>query len=271
MYVAPTKRSRLWRPFFPREQLFQHGSFIEHRVDLPLAKLPAPCSLVFFSDLHWNSQEEQRYDALLLALQKEPPDYLLFGGDLFLCLDHAASAWDWLGQLPARLAKIAVLGNRESKVFWQKTSFWQTQYSRRGFNCLVNESLDPGPQAPLFFGLDDCRYGRPEWQACRELEHCDRALITLSHNPDALAEAGSGFIGQLCFSGHTHGGQIRLPLWGPLYTSSRYGSQFVSGWRQRNDGCLCHISCGIGESGYGLFRRRWRCPPEFTRVNLKPA
>lgn len=271
MYVPPRKNSPFWQPVFPREQVIPRGDFLERRVTLSLPEVQKPCSLLLISDLHWAGNQPERYQVLSECVQNEPPDWLLFGGDLYSFLENASSAWSWLEELPAKCGKIAVRGNRESIVDWLDHDFWRRSYQQYGFRCLINECWDTGNEGPVFFGLDDFRFGKPDWRPCRSLSNSKRLVITLSHNPDAVAEEKENFVGQLCFSGHTHGGQIRLPLLGALYTSSIYGAQFVSGWRQRNDQCICHISAGIGESGFGLFRRRYRCPAEFTRIQLLPG
>jgi len=271
MYVRPRKKSPFWRPFFPPEKVVPRGDFLERRVTLSLPEVRKPCSMLLLSDLHWANNQPDRYRVLSECIQDEPADWLLFGGDLYSFLENASSAWRWLATLPAKCGKIAVLGNRESIVAWLDHDFWRNSYQQYGFRCLINECWDTGSEGPVFFGLDDFRFGKPDWQPCRALGNSGRLVITLSHNPDAIAEENENFVGHLCLSGHTHGGQVRLPILGAPYTSSIYGHQFVSGWHLRNDQTLSHISAGIGESGFGCFRRRLRCPAEFTRIQLLPG
>ena len=237
---------------------------------LSLPQVAEPFSLLWLSDLHWFGDQDKRYRLLSECIEKEPPDWLLFGGDLYAYLENAAPAWRWLSSLPAKCGKLAVLGNRESVINWLGHEDWRGYYQRYGFRCLINESWDSGGDGPLFFGLDDFRFGKPDWQRCREMKDSKRLVVTLSHNPDAVAEEEEGFVGHLCLSGHTHGGQIRLPLLGAMYTSSIYGAQFVQGWQRRSDQSICHISAGVGESGFGCFRRRYRCPAEFSRIQVSP-
>jgi predicted MPP superfamily phosphohydrolase len=270
MYVPPRKKSPFWQPFFPTEERVQRGTFVERRVTLSLPPVSKPVSLLLLSDLHWIGNEHERYQALSECIHNEPPDWLLFGGDLYAFLENAVSAWRWLSALPAKRGKIAVRGNRESVIDWLDHDDWHHYYQQYGFRCLINERWDSGDLGPVFFGLDDFRFGKPDWHPCQEISGGDRLVITLSHNPDAIAEEKENFVGHLCLSGHTHGGQIHLPLLGTMYTSSIYGAQFVKGWHQRSDQTLLHISAGIGESGFGIFRRRYQCPAEFTRIQLLP-
>lgn len=269
MYVSPRKTSNLWQRIVLPESITCCSRLEVHNLTLPLPGLEQPTRLLLFSDLHWPVQDTARLQALKDNFQRDPPDWLLFAGDLISFLEYVGPACEWLSTLPAQCGKIAVLGNRESVTAWHSRTFWTGIYGQCGFQCLINDALVP-PSGPVFYGLDDCRFGRPEWSGCTAWKDSGRLVISLAHSPDTFAEAGSQFIGQLCLCGHTHGGQVRLPFWGPIYTSSMYGRQFVSGWRQRFDGTLCHISRGVGESGFGLAKRRFRCPPEILRLNLVP-
>ncbi len=270
MYISPRKTSNLWHQVNLPATVISLGEIRQHSVTLSLPGLIRPYRLLLFSDLHWPLRNTSRLNALQKNIQEDPPDWLLFAGDLISFLEYVSPACHWLKSLPAKCGKIAVLGNRESVVAWQKRDFWQRVYADCGFRCLVNEALVP-PTGALFYGVDDYRFGQPNWAACASLQKVGRPVISLAHSPDTFAEAGQQFIGHLCLCGHTHGGQFRLPILGPLYTSSIYGRQFVSGWQQRHDGTLCHISKGVGESGFGLAKRRFCCPPEILRLTIVPT
>lgn len=84
--------------------------------------------------------------------------------------------------------------------------------------------------------------------------------ILIYHSPDLAPEASqAGF--DLMLSGHTHGGQVCLPLIGPLFTASLYGRKFQSGRYQIRDMVL-YITRGIGLEGKAAPRVRFLCPPE---------
>jgi uncharacterized protein len=90
----------------------------------------------------------------------------------------------------------------------------------------------------------------------------DRFTILLYHTPDLAPEAAeAGF--DLMLSGHTHGGQVRLPLFGALLTGSLYGKRFESGRRQLGAMTL-YVTRGLGMEGRGAPRVRFLCPPEIT-------
>jgi len=236
---------------------------------------PSGRRLVFFSDLHWERCDVARGEALVAAVNAQAPDWAVFGGDLVGALDSFPAAAAVLSRIEARLGKVAVLGNRERMHFWLSTDDWRRLYERTGFRLLVNETwLGEDRNAPVFAGLDDWRHGDPDLACVADPAQTGRLVITVSHSPDALGHTSGKAIGHLVLAGHTHGGQIRLPGVGALYTSSTYWPQFDRGWRRReSDGAWMYITAGVGMSGRGAFRRRVLCPAEIVVLDFvqKPA
>jgi hypothetical protein len=74
----------------------------------------------------------------------------------------------------------------------------------------------------------------------------------------------------LYFCGHTHGGQIRLPLLGALITSSELGKRYEMG-RYKEKGTTLYVSRGLGMEGLGAPRARFLSPPEVILWNLSGA
>ncbi|CAN5421571.1 metallophosphoesterase [soil metagenome] len=115
-------------------------------------------------------------------------------------------------------------------------------------------------------GVDEMWWGKPDQQAA--LKDCPdgAAVILLSHNPDFAEENPNPRV-DLVLSGHTHGGQICLPLVGPLWLPSRYGLKYRAGLVQ-GPASQVFISCGIGVAGVPL---RFNCPPEINLLTLTRA
>lgn len=86
--------------------------------------------------------------------------------------------------------------------------------------------------------------------------------VLLSHTPDNIGWARTRDV-DLMLSGHNHGGQVVLPLFGPVYSPSLFGSRFAGGtyWRPPT---LLHVSRGLS----GRHPLRWNCRPEVTRIVL---
>ena len=94
--------------------------------------------------------------------------------------------------------------------------------------------------------------------------------LLIGHRPDYIAQAQACPI-DLCLAGHTHGGQIRLPLIGPLYTASSIPRRLARGFHTVGQTRL-NVSAGIGaEHAAGLPSIRLNCPPEMTLIELRPV
>jgi predicted MPP superfamily phosphohydrolase len=131
---------------------------------------------------------------------------------------------------------------------------------------LTNESVVLGPpEAPFrLVGLDDLKYGTPDWEKALSEAQPGETLVVLAHNPDAASEAEVRGL-PLVIAGHTHGGQIRLPFIGavpPLPT--KLGRRYDKGVLQLGPVTL-FITPGVGESGP---RARFFQPPEVSILKL---
>ncbi len=88
----------------------------------------------------------------------------------------------------------------------------------------------------------------------------ERFSLLLYHSPDLMPEAAELGV-DLYLCGHTHGGQIRLPLFGALITSSDFWKRYEMGRYVKNDTTL-YVSRGLGMEGLGAPRVRFLAPPE---------
>jgi predicted MPP superfamily phosphohydrolase len=132
---------------------------------------------------------------------------------------------------------------------------------------LHNEALHlyrPEEQLDIYLaGVDDVTQGRPHLGNTLDTIPQDAPVILLSHNPDII---GSPRIGQvdLVLSGHTHGGQLVLPLWGPAHTQSEHlAREHVAGYFQHGSTHF-YISRGMGE-GIPL---RFFAPPQIALITV---
>jgi hypothetical protein len=91
--------------------------------------------------------------------------------------------------------------------------------------------------------------------------------LLLYHAPDLMPEASGARI-DLYLCGHTHGGQIRLPFYGAVFTSSLYGKRYEMGC-YREGATTLYVSRGLGLEGKGAPRMRLLCPPEMVLVELR--
>ncbi len=90
--------------------------------------------------------------------------------------------------------------------------------------------------------------------------------ILLYHSPDLFPLAAELGI-DLHLAGHTHGGQLRLPLFGALVTSSAFWKRYEAGLYRRGSSTL-YVSRGIGVEGKGAPRARFLAPPEIVLITF---
>ena len=92
--------------------------------------------------------------------------------------------------------------------------------------------------------------------------------LLLTHSPDVAPEAAESGKIDLYLCGHTHGGQIRLPLIGAIFSSSQLGKRFIMGRCQLGSMTL-YTTRGVGVEGLGAPRARLLCPPEIVLWTLR--
>ncbi len=90
----------------------------------------------------------------------------------------------------------------------------------------------------------------------------DVLTLVLHHSPDLMPQMVRAGV-DLHLAGHTHGGQVRLPLYGALITSSMYGKRYEMGHYQEGETQL-YVARGLGMEGMGAPRVRFLCPPEIV-------
>ncbi len=131
-------------------------------------------------------------------------------------------------------------------------------------NVRVDAELEGLPVELL--GLDDPHIDRHDLRVAPRRDP-GRFGLAVVHSPDPMPElAALGY--DLVVYGHTHGGQVRLPIVGALVTNSHVPRRLVSGL-VRLGRSYAHISPGLGTSKYAPFR--FLCRPEATLLELRPA
>ena len=168
-----------------------------------------------------------------------------------------------LAGLRAPSGRFAVLGNHDHKVSAMLT---RRALAENGFVELTNTGvfLERGGERLFLAGVDDLRTGKPNLR--RALHQCraEDACILLSHNPDITERIRDPRV-DLILSGHTHGGQVTLPLIGAPTTASVYGQKYRAGLVQ-GPTARVYVSRGVGTIGLPI---RWGAPPEVTLITLR--
>lgn len=240
---------------------------VVERLTLALPSLPAAADglrLAQLSDLHvgrtMTAQDVARGVALVNA---ERPDLVVVTGD-YVTGDarYAGPCARELGRLQAPLGVWAVLGNHDQ---WTKAKEITATLREAGLRVLINQAIAPIPNVPLWLvGLDDIWSGKPNLPASVAALPPDGCRILLAHEPDFADEAARpDYRIALQLSGHSHGGQVRLPLVGAPVLP-HLGRKYDEGLR-RVGGMWLYTNRGLGMVEPAV---RFNCPPEVTLFTL---
>lgn len=193
------------------------------------------------------------------------PDCIAFGGDLAGEAAWIGQSVDFLRTIPSGPHKFAVCGNWELRHRWLSTERWREIFAEAGFRLLINETAEAC--GIHFCGLDDAKEG--DGLSTEATIPLSENVCVLSHNPDTAASmlrTDKLKEAPLILCGHTHGGQFRIPGFGAVLTSSRFGKRFEYGaYRHSSTGSVMYVSAGIGAT---WFHARICCPPEVLLVNF---
>jgi hypothetical protein len=245
--------------------LRQPRAFRVERLTLPLAKLDADrcLRLVQLSDLHLHSHEGY-YERVAHRVNELQPDIILLTGDYVEQSRNLKGVLAFLGLLRARAGIFAVQGNWEYYARLEGENL-RRKLARVGVRLLINErhDLEIAGTALSVLGLD---YPSCEDDLTQLMETVapERVNVLLSHVPAFAHQLLDRRI-NLILAGHTHGGQIRLPLLPPLYLP-RFSGPFVAGlYRVGLARIPLYVTRGLGTS---VLPVRFLCPPEITLLQL---
>jgi predicted MPP superfamily phosphohydrolase len=229
-----------------------------------LAGLRVAC----ITDVHLEGGIHAAARATLALLAHERPEVVVLIGDIFNTSHDMARFISWAGDARGTLATFATFGNWENMAGIDRRSA-ERFYGRVGVEFLFNASarVGVGPAALTVVGIDDPVAGEPDVAAAvRGVGAADPAIWVL-HAPGFVDGVARGRFPQpaAILTGHTHGGQIRLPFYTP-YTPPGSG-RFVAGW-YRDTLAPLYVSRGIGTV---WLRARFCCPPELPIFTLRAA
>ena len=205
------------------------------------------------------------------------PDLVALTGDYVMrsaeYIPQVASA---LAGLRARVGVVGVLGNHD----WNEDGPGCARaLAAAGVRMVDNDRLFVTPARVLSAHNPDGLCVAGVGDLWRDAQHYDRALgglpddmprLLLSHNPDVAEEpafVSPGYRVDLMLSGHTHGGQISLPVVGAPVTNSRYGQKYARGLVQ-GPTCPVYVSRGLGTA---LMPLRLGSTPEIAVIELTAA
>lgn len=218
-------------------------------------------TIVHISDTHFRDEISlERYQQTIEDINNQAPQILLFTGDMFEIDDPSEDvveqATEFFNSFQADY-KFAVLGNHDYDTE-MKRLLVQSILETTGFTVLVNQQdvITINDQIINIIGLDDLSFGDTDYQTVLETTQNYEYNLVLSHEPDTFDEVHPYSV-QAMFSGHSHGGQIRVPWIGPIVKvpgATTYSERFYT----KNNTQL-RVSFGLGQS---LINIRFYNPPQ---------
>lgn len=240
------------------------------RIMLDAPRLPQALdglTLVHFSDthlgFHYEAEDLERLAETINGLQ---PDLICFTGDLVdYSLGTQGPAYAAaLSHMKARLGKFAVLGNHD---YFNGSANVAGTLEAGGFRTLRNASSRVKSQSAAFWvaGVEDMWHGKPDIKKALGGVTKDAFVLLLAHSPD-FADTAVQHPVDLQLSGHSHGGQVRIPFYGHVVTP-KFGKKYVIGEYRLGDGPFrLYVNRGIGVSQHPI---RFLCRPELTLITLQ--
>jgi len=250
--------------------------------DLPTAKWPydRPLRVVILSDIHavepW--MPASRIRAIVAEANR-------LGGDLVVLLGDYVSgigerlrmgrvrAAEWgppLAGLAAPFGVHAILGNHD---WWSDREAVEQALADAGVPLYRNRAVRIGGATPFWLAGTDSivahPLGRGRFRGEDDLPATlaqitdDAPAVLMAHEPDLFVDVPDRFA--VTLSGHTHGGQVRLPFLGRPVVPSAFGQRFAYG-HVREEGRDLIVSAGLGCS---IAPIRFGVPPEITVVTLR--
>ena len=250
------------------------------RRDIALRRWPARLdgfTIAQLSDFHYDPYfSEHPLHAAIRMVNGLHPDLIVLTGD-FVSVplfsdnqegDHKAAfaaepCARLLRQMQAPHGLWAVLGNHDC---YTDANVVTGVLRSQGIQVLANQSapIEAGGARFWLAGVGDALAGTADLHATLQSVP-DEATILLAHEPD-YADHVAQYPVDLQLSGHSHGGQVRVPFIGPLYLPEM-ARKYVRGLYTIGRLTL-YTNPGLGTVGLPV---RWNCPPEITLLSLRRA
>ncbi|MDP3920259.1 MAG: metallophosphoesterase [Candidatus Omnitrophota bacterium] len=245
--------------------------------------LGASLKVLHLSDIHF-AGKIRALDQFFDRIAAEDVDLVFLTGDV---IDHEKgipSCVENLKKLKPRIGKYAVFGNHDYYNYRLSDCFKHhfpgqgvpeslnpierlaEGYADAGVHLLKNETVEilNGRTPLLIHGLDDPTTGKANLRTTMKNFDPEKINLLLTHTIDVFLDIGEGEI-DVSFSGHSHGGQVRMPYYGAVLTHTMMGRAYAAGII-RHQGATCVVSRGMGSSRYTPVR--FLCRPEALLIEI---
>jgi predicted MPP superfamily phosphohydrolase len=227
--------------------------------------------IIQFSDTHLGFQYNlNQFKKLVKKINDLKPDIIIFTGDLmdepnkFAEINKLTTL---LEVLHAPLGKYCIFGNHDHGGFG--SNIYRSIMETANFTVLLNESTPiklMDRNSIYLLGVDDAMLGNPDFSLTLKNVPDNKFTILLSHAPD-LADTAVNYPIHWQISGHSHGGQVKLPFIGPLVTPP-FGQIYSEGLYSvgLNNPLTLYVNRGIGTTRLPF---RFMAKPELTVFTLR--
>jgi predicted MPP superfamily phosphohydrolase len=237
------------------------------RIEIPIPDLPPEFHnfrIICLSDIHLEPSSDLDYiKRVVKQINGLEPDLACLLGDyVFSSAEAIADLAPALSEIRARWGVIGILGNHD---LWTSAEIVRSGLEDHDIRVLVNEHIVLGSEkAPLVLaGLDDGWSGEPSLDQALNGAPVTAPVIIMLHEPDFADQMALNGRIHLQLSGHSHGGQVRLPFYGAPFLPE-YGRKYDQGLYRVGEMWL-YVTRGIGViSPPG----RFNCRPEITEIVL---
>jgi uncharacterized protein len=239
---------------------------------VPIARWPAalgPLKIAALADLHTGAPHVtvEKLRDIVTSVNAARPDLIVLLGDYvihgvaggrFVEPEPTAAA---LRDLRAPLGVFAVLGNHD---WWYDGARVTRALEGAGIRVLEDAavSVTANDRSLWIAGVSDVLTRRADVTRALAAVPDGAPVIVLTHNPDLFVRMPARVL--LTLAGHTHGGQVNLPVLGRLIVPSRYGERYAIGHVHENGSDL-FVTPGVGTSIVPL---RFRVPPEISLITV---
>ncbi len=233
------------------------------------AGLDKPIKIGLMSDIHIGGihMSPKRVEKIVATMNAHSPDIIFVAGDYVnghVKRDENSEAFNGiideglqaLSQLNAPMGVYAALGNHDS--MYDK-AYLMSALAENGLNVLVNKAQQyDGYCIVGIADADTDRGDRSTFNTCPK----NATILALMHSPDSFKYLRSDTA--FAVAGHTHGGQINLPILGRVATATKIGKPYAYGAQTYNT-IPVFITAGLGTS---ILPARFRAPPEIVLITL---
>jgi uncharacterized protein len=218
-------------------------------------------NFVYISDIHAYTLDEAYYISVIDRINDLEPDFIFIGGDLLnntdLSDDQVLKMIEWLDSLHAPLGKFAVLSDDDLN----KEETIRAIYAQSNIEILENSVLNLHNKSFESIQLIGLNANLNQIGDVLNSVDSSKFNIVLSYDPDIYSDWKNQNI-ELFLSAKTHGGQVNLPLYGPLY--SRASGEYIKGIYKTEKNQM-FVSNGIGVSD---LHARWLSDPTIYYFSL---